>query len=112
MVALVRGLRLGGERLVVPRQPACISSLWRDKVKQGDRPGCGWGKRRDDSVTRGAKGVQKCRPHRLSALFTQAAQEQHRCADASDRTKPPRGGTQVPGVAEQMAPESKRIVAC
>ena len=45
MVALVLGLRLVGEMLVVPSQHACISYLLRDKVKQFDMDGCGLFKR-------------------------------------------------------------------
>ena len=39
MVALVLGLRLVGEMLVVPSQYECISYLLRDKVKQFDLHG-------------------------------------------------------------------------
>ena len=45
MVALVLGLRLIGEMLVVPSQYSCISYLLRDQVKKFDMHGCGLCKR-------------------------------------------------------------------
>jgi hypothetical protein len=60
----------------------------------------------------GAKGVKQFRQHRIIDLFEQAEKEHQLCVDASNRTEPPEGGTQVQGVAEQMEQEIELIVAC
>src|SRR2546430_12578628 len=60
----------------------------------------------------GAKGVKKFRQYRIIDLFDQAEKEHQLGADASDRTEPSEGGTQVQGVAEQMEQEIELIVAC
>lgn len=112
MVALWLGRRLGGEMLVVPSPHECISSLLRDKGKQCGMPGFGLCKRGEDIVEMGANGVKQFRQHRLIDLFDQAEKEHEFCADASNRTEPPEGGTQVQGVAEQLEQEIELIVAC
>src|SRR2546425_224186 len=60
----------------------------------------------------GAKGVKKFRQYRIIDLFDQAEKEHQLGADASDRTEPPEGGTQVQGVTEQMEQEIELIVSC
>src|SRR5882672_9866304 len=60
----------------------------------------------------GAKWVKQFRQHRIIDLFDQAEKEHQLCADASDRTEPPEGGTQVQGVTEQMEQEIELIVSC
>jgi hypothetical protein len=112
MGALVLGRRLVGARLVVPSQHEGISYLLRDKVKKCARPGFGLCKRGEDLVKMGAQGVKEVRQHRISALFDQTAKERQLGADVYDRTEPPAGGTQVPGVTEQMEQEIELIVAC
>ena len=82
MVALVLGLRLVGEMLVVPSQHECISYLLRYKVKQFDMQGFGLCKRGYDIVKMGANGVKKFRQHRSIDLFDQAEKEHELCADA------------------------------
>ena len=112
MGALVLGLRLGGEMLVVPSQPQCISDLLRYKVKKCDMPGFGLFKRDEDSVKMGAHGGKQLQQRRILDLFDQAEQEQQLGADAGDRPEPTEGGTHGQGVAEQMAQEIPLIVAC
>ena len=75
-------------------------------------PGFGLFKRGEDIVEMGANGVKQFRQHRLIDLFDQAEKEHEFCADASNRTEPPEGGTQVQGVAEQLEQEIELIVAC
>src|SRR5437660_2329744 len=60
----------------------------------------------------GAKGVKKFRQYRIIDLFDQAEKEHQLGADASDRTEPSEGGTQVQGITEQMEQEIELIVPC
>ena len=60
----------------------------------------------------GAKGVKKFRQFRIIDLFDQAEKEHQLGADASDRTEPSEGGTQVQGITEQMEQEIELIVSC
>jgi|SRR5216683_370967 len=60
----------------------------------------------------GAKGVKKFRQYRIIDLFDQAEKEHQLGADASDRTEPSEGGTQVQGLTEQMEQEIELIVPC
>jgi len=60
----------------------------------------------------GAKGVKKFRQYRIIDLFEQAEKEHQLGADASDRTEPSEGGTQVQGITEQMEQEIELIVPC
>jgi hypothetical protein len=112
MGALVLGMRLVGEVLVVPSQHQCISYLLRYKGKKFDMHGFGLFKRGEDLVKMGANGGKKFRQHRIIDLFDQAEKDHQLCADACDRTESPEGGTQVQGVAEQMKQEIELIVSC
>lgn len=111
MGALVLGLRLGGERRVVPRQHQSLSKLVRSPVTQGGMQGCGLCTRREDSVQRGSNRLKKLPEHGISDLFDQAEQERQLCADAGDCAEPPKGGTQGEGIAEPMEQEIELIVA-
>jgi hypothetical protein len=102
MVALVLGMRLVGEMLVVPSQYECLSYLLRYKGKQGDMQGFGLVNRGSDLVKRGTDGVKQFRQYRIIDLFDQAEKEEQLRADACDRTEPTEGGTQGQGVAEQL----------
>src|SRR5207244_5052988 len=112
MVVLLLGRRLGGEMLVVPSQHQGISYLLRDKITECAMDGFSLCQRGEDLVKMGANGVQKFRQHRLIDLVDQAAREPQLCADTCDRTEPTEGGTQVQGVAEQLAQEIELSGAC
>ena len=78
MGALVLGLRLVGEMLVVPSQHQCISYLLRDKIKKCALDGFSLFTRGYDIVKMGANGVKKFQQHRIIDLFDQAEQEHQR----------------------------------
>ncbi len=112
MVTRVLGRRLVGELFMVPSQHQCISELLRQQAKKFGMHGFGLSNRGEDIVQMGAKRLQQFWQHRSIDLFDQAAQEPQLGADASDRTEPTAGGTQVEGVVEQMEQEIEVIVAC
>jgi hypothetical protein len=75
MVALLLGMRVVGEMLVVPSQYECISYLLRYKGKQCDMQGFGLVKRGSDLVKMGTDGVTQFRQYRIIDLFDQAEKE-------------------------------------
>src|SRR5262245_34138787 len=74
--------------------------------------GFGLSNRGEDIIQMGAKRLKQFWQHRSIDLFDQAEQEQQLGADASARTEPTAGRTQVEGVVEEMEQESELIVAC
>jgi len=95
MVALLLGLRLVGEMLVVPGQHQRIYYRLRDKGKQFGMKGCGLLKRGHDIVKMRSNRFQQFRQHGILDLFDQAEQARQFRADALSRTEPTERRTQV-----------------
>ena len=75
MVALVLGLTLIGEMLVVPRQHQCIYCRLRDKVKKFGMEGFGLFKRGSALVKMGSNRLKQFRQPGIIDLFEQTEKE-------------------------------------